>query len=431
MDRSMIDAASGGALVDKMPEEAKQLISNMAENSQQFSTRADEATRRVNEVSTKNLENQISDLTALVRQMAVGQLQMAKVCGICSLQGHPTDMCSTLQQDSIQEANALSGFTGQSQRKYDPFSNHYNPRWRDHPNLSYGNQGGQQKYPFQNFNRQPQASNSGMSLEDIVQNLANNALQFQQETRSSIQSLGNQITQLATSVSKLEAQNSRKLPSQPEINPKENVSAIFLRSGKEIPSGSILLKKSEPSKEKEEKEVSSKASRGVKLNPPLSLSSHTPLPPFPSRLAKPKEDEQEKEILDTFRKVNKLMFPVDFYILEMDGNSSLKSVSILLGRPFMKTAKTKINVDEGTLSVEFDGEIEVFAKENVSDEQELDAQSNLEVEIRSLDSDKIFKLNGHRLKIFYEGEIALCLISFPSDHPTYSDDSNIISFRRA
>ncbi|XP_048235667.1 uncharacterized protein LOC125371179 [Ricinus communis] len=44
----------------------------------------------------------------------------------------------------------------------------------------------------------------------------------------------------------------------------------------------------------------------------------------------------------------------------MDGNSSSKSASILLGRPFMKTAKTKINVNEGTLSVEFDGEIVKF-----------------------------------------------------------------------
>ena len=59
-------------------------------------------------------------------------------------------------------------------------------------------------------------------------------------------------------------------------------------------------------------------------------------------------------------KVNELIFPVDFYILEMDGNSSSKSASILLGRPFMKTAKTKIDVDEGTLSVEFDGEIVKF-----------------------------------------------------------------------
>ncbi|WP_265653241.1 hypothetical protein [Escherichia coli] len=32
----MIDAASGGALVDKTPEAARNLIANMAANSQQF-----------------------------------------------------------------------------------------------------------------------------------------------------------------------------------------------------------------------------------------------------------------------------------------------------------------------------------------------------------------------------------------------------------
>ena len=129
--------------------------------------------------------------------MAVGKLQTTKACGICSLQGHPTDMCLTLQQDSIQDANALGGFPGQPQRNYDPYSNHYNPGWRDHPNLSYENQGGQQRYHPQNFIRplqapiQPQAPNSGMSLEDIVKNLANSTLQIQQEIRASIQNLGN------------------------------------------------------------------------------------------------------------------------------------------------------------------------------------------------------------------------------------------------
>ncbi|XP_048231243.1 uncharacterized protein LOC125370280 [Ricinus communis] len=44
------------------------------------------------------------------------------------------------------------------------------------------------------------------------------------------------------------------------------------------------------------------------------------------------------------------------------------------------------------------------------------------VEIKSLDSDKIFKVNGHRLKIFHDGEIASCLISLPLDHPTYFND---------
>ncbi|RDX76044.1 hypothetical protein CR513_44016, partial [Mucuna pruriens] len=36
MDRSMTDAASGEALMDKMPVVARHLISNMASNTQQF-----------------------------------------------------------------------------------------------------------------------------------------------------------------------------------------------------------------------------------------------------------------------------------------------------------------------------------------------------------------------------------------------------------
>ncbi|XP_074576258.1 uncharacterized protein LOC141832775 [Curcuma longa] len=40
MDRSMIDAAAGGALVSKTPEQARELISNIVENSQQFGNRA-------------------------------------------------------------------------------------------------------------------------------------------------------------------------------------------------------------------------------------------------------------------------------------------------------------------------------------------------------------------------------------------------------
>ncbi|RDY04481.1 hypothetical protein CR513_11802, partial [Mucuna pruriens] len=39
MDQSMIDAASGGALMDKMPAATRQLISNMASNRQQFGIR--------------------------------------------------------------------------------------------------------------------------------------------------------------------------------------------------------------------------------------------------------------------------------------------------------------------------------------------------------------------------------------------------------
>jgi len=75
-----------------------------------------------------------------VRSLACENVQQVFVCSICSLQGHASDMCPTMQEYYIEQANAVDGaFNGQPQRKYDPFSNTYNPGWRDHPNLCYGN----------------------------------------------------------------------------------------------------------------------------------------------------------------------------------------------------------------------------------------------------------------------------------------------------
>jgi len=137
---SIIDAASGRALVEKTPEAARHLISNMAANSKQFGTRWDFAKKWVNEVGISNLENKVNDLTSLVRSLAYGNVQQVKVCNICSLQGHTSDMCPIIQEDYIEQAHAVDGgFNRQPQHKYDPFYNTYNPGWRDHPNLRYRN----------------------------------------------------------------------------------------------------------------------------------------------------------------------------------------------------------------------------------------------------------------------------------------------------
>ena len=77
----MIDAASGGALVDKTPEAARNLIANMAANSQQFETRLDPPSKHVNKVNISFLEQQIASLTSLVRQMVVGNMQMVRLVG--------------------------------------------------------------------------------------------------------------------------------------------------------------------------------------------------------------------------------------------------------------------------------------------------------------------------------------------------------------
>ena len=62
-------------------------------------------------------------------------------------------------------------------------------------------------------------------------------------------------------------------------------------------------------------------------------------------------------IEDVLVKINNLIFSADFYVLYMEDDASLNPSPILLGRPILKTSKTKINVDKGTLTMEFDGEL--------------------------------------------------------------------------
>ncbi|XP_073136657.1 uncharacterized protein [Henckelia pumila] len=170
-DRSMVDAASGGVFVDKTPRDARNLIENMAVNSQQFGTnRSDPAPRRNNKVNVSSLEQQLIELTSLVHQMTVGNKQTAKACGICAAMGHATDVSHT------------SRGIGRTSKCY----------WR-------------------------------ISWTTIVE-----------ETRASIQNLNTQVGQLATVINKLEAQHSSTFPSQTVPNPRDNASAITLRNGKEL-----------------------------------------------------------------------------------------------------------------------------------------------------------------------------------------------------
>ncbi|XP_027174318.1 uncharacterized protein LOC113773921 [Coffea eugenioides] len=189
-DRSIIDAASGGALVNKTPQEARELIEGMAENSQQFSTREDVPIRRVNEIETPSVQQQLNELTAFVRQQDVRNASQARVCGICTGIGHSADMCPMIQEETAEQQRTEAA---------------------------------------------------------IMQN--------QQRTDSEMQDIRNQMNQMATKINRLESQNQGKLPSQPELNPK-NVSAMTLRSGKEIQGPEPVIPK-----DKDEEKIENKLER--------------------------------------------------------------------------------------------------------------------------------------------------------------------------
>ncbi|XP_027171824.1 uncharacterized protein LOC113771443 [Coffea eugenioides] len=199
-DRSIIDVASGGALVNKTPREARELIEGMAENSQQFGTREDVPIRKVNEVETSSIQQQLSELTSFVRQLTVGNALQAKVCGVCTGMGHSADMCPMIQEETAEQQG---------------YQQQYQPR------------------------QPPPPPNSSPSMEEMMKQLLANQqktdsdLQIMRNQLGQVPSLQNQVNQMVITINRLEFQIQGKLSSQPELNPK-NVSAMTLRSGKEV-----------------------------------------------------------------------------------------------------------------------------------------------------------------------------------------------------
>ncbi|XP_052189950.1 uncharacterized protein LOC127799763 [Diospyros lotus] len=353
MDIYLVDAASEGALSEKTPTAAQELISKMAQNAQQFGTRMNTPTRGINEISAaatndqQRIENKLEELASMVRQLALERKQpQQQLCGICSLPSHPTDQCPQLQENT----EFVAGI----------FPATYNPGWRDHPNFRYGgssNQPFQQHNPYQTHDlqqqqfQQPQRFNhhqgssssnhapprpnqtmqpaqpppkSEPSLDDLVKQLAANTLQFQQRTETTIQNLETQIGQLASNINELRSQGSGQIPSQPVTNPRSNMSAITLRSGKEVagPTSEQLenqkedagsRKQDQPTPIQEGIQPTSNESeqREASISQPL---------PFPYRVTqsmKRAEAELDKEIMETFQK-----FEVNIPLLEAISNES-------------------------------------------------------------------------------------------------------------
>ncbi|KAM1262754.1 hypothetical protein ACFX2G_028456 [Malus domestica] len=432
LERQMLDASAGGALVDKTPMAAKVLIANRALNAQQYEGVGQRGPSRHQ-----------------VHEMAEGmKMQGPVVCGVCSIQGHVSEKCPQLIENGGWESANAIGFQGQNQSRHDPYSNTYNPGWRDHPNFKWRdpqqpqNQGGFRQQPPGFFPKtygppQNQAqsgpSASGTSLDNdallkILTKLSNgqeDQAKAMQSQDKRVDQLEKQIGQIAEFVGKFH--DPGQLPSSTIPNPKggfESAKAITLRSGKEV--GADPTSKTGHN-EDEILQMEEEESRlpTAKVVPPLPQAPSIPnLPnlshkgknvsnsvhtnvfpsnvPFPSRFMQTKKEEAEKDILETFRKVqvniplldaikqvpryakflkelcttrkrmstkevvkvNHLVFPADFYVLEMDESDHAPSLPILLGRPFMKTARTKIDVYSGTLSMEFDGEVVNF---NLSD----------------------------------------------------------------
>ncbi|XP_025616259.3 uncharacterized protein [Arachis hypogaea] len=64
---------------------------------------------------------------------------------------------------------------------------------------------------------------------------------------------------------------------------------------------------------------------------------------------------------DVLVEIKGLIFPIDFHILEMPPSESERTSSILLGRPFLRTSRFKLDAFSGTYSFEIDERVVSFS----------------------------------------------------------------------
>ncbi|KAM2425813.1 hypothetical protein ACFXTH_000089 [Malus domestica] len=272
------------------------------------------------------------------------KVQNVSACGVCSMQGHLTDKCPQLIENGGWETLNAVGFGQQHQPRNDPFSNTYNPGWRDNPNFKWREpQQSQQQSTFRQqppgfYQRpfaptQPQAqpaqNKSGSSIDnDQIFQLLTSMAQSMKIKDKRVDELEKQVGHIAEFVGQFQKQG--KLPSSTVVNPRggfEIAKAIMLRSGKEVGTDP-QPSKSVPKEDKKlqiEKEDHAKATAMIEqslLQPPtpsphpnpsksgkkgpIPISSNVILPnvPFPSRFLQAKNEEEEKDVLETFRKVH-------------------------------------------------------------------------------------------------------------------------------
>ncbi|KAG9453456.1 hypothetical protein H6P81_006360 [Aristolochia fimbriata] len=198
----------------------------------------------------------------------------------------------------------------------DPYSNTYNPGWRSHPNFSWSNNNNQQSSsqqpnaqtrPPPGFQRAAQEQEQKVSFKDIVSKFLANQEKRDARTESRFQtretSIENLKIQMGQLVNVISGRNQGTLSSNSETNPKEQIKAITLRSGK------VLEGKTQPQmeedkpnqqqdKEREEQDEGKESSKSLS-NAEINVDTL----PYPERAKKDKLEDKFSKFIDIFKKL--------------------------------------------------------------------------------------------------------------------------------
>ncbi|TQD86460.1 hypothetical protein C1H46_027949 [Malus baccata] len=209
-------------------------------------------------------------------------------------------------------AKQVNAFNNFQRPRYDPYSNFYNPGWRDHPNLRWDKEH-HTRPQFQQQGQQPAAPKA--TWEVVIEKLANTTTQEIQNLQATVKNMEKQMGQIALQVF---GRAPGTFPSQTEPNPRGGADCKAVRvlhagksfdnrdencvqnsrvaSQQKTDSGNV--EKSANSKDSEQSLNSSENGANI-----VADRVYEPPMPYPERLKPKVKDQQLTNFMKTLSKV--------------------------------------------------------------------------------------------------------------------------------
>ena len=188
--RTLLNATANGALMRKTEDAAFELLEELALNNDHGPAERQIRRHNVNSVDTDAVQTLTTQVANLTRQLQNGCLSMnsgqtASVLCIWGQGPHPSEPCqvgNAMKTESMpmDQANFVGNFNRQQNN---PYSDSYNPSWKNHPNFSWNNT--HNAMPTQ---RAPQPHREKkVDLEKMMAKMAEHTNNFMAETKIALQ----------------------------------------------------------------------------------------------------------------------------------------------------------------------------------------------------------------------------------------------------
>ncbi|CAN6720968.1 unnamed protein product [Malus baccata var. baccata] len=382
IEQQMLDASAGGALVDKTPTVAKTLIANRALNAQQYEGVGQRSTTRQHQVN-EGMQTRDKKVDELEKQVG----QIAEFMGQFREQGKLPSSTIANPKGGFESAKAIMLRSGK-QVGTAPSPSKSPPNKVEEVIIEEEEQGlatARKELPLPQVSMAPKPSNlpnkgtnvsNSMPTNDFPLNVPFPSRFKQTKKEEAEKDILETFRKVQVNILLLDAikqvpryakflkelcTTRRRISNKEVVQVSENVSAVLQRKlpPKCKDPGSFTI----PCVIGNTKFEHAMLDLGASINVmPYSIYASMNLGELKNdgviiQLADRSNAYPKGVLEDVLVQVDNLIFPADFYVLEMEDSPNVTPLPILLGRPFMKTARTKIDVFKGTLTMEFDGEI--------------------------------------------------------------------------